>query len=51
MDTVKLSEKEVSETLTDEDYIIVAKSDGSIRKIQATVIKEYIDSEILGGAS
>lgn len=49
--TIPLAGKEISDTITEEDYIIVAKSDNTIRKISAKTVKTYVEEDILGGAS
>lgn len=47
---VKLSEKEITTTLNDADYMIIIQ-DGAVRRVLVSKIKEYLDNEILGGAS
>lgn len=49
MAEIPLAQKEVTENLSDEDYIVVAKADETIRKVQVSVLKTHIVSDILGG--
>lgn len=50
-ETIKLSNKDTVTTITDNDYITIVTSAGNVRRLQASVLKEYIESDILGGSS
>lgn len=50
-DTMPLASVEETDNLETGDYVIVAKADDSIRKLSALHLKDYMESDILGGAS
>lgn len=50
-DTIKLSEKETTETIVDDDYLVLVTSDGNVRKLKSSTLKEYVEKDVLGGES
>lgn len=50
-DTIKLSEKETTATVNDNDYVVIVTSTGNVRKLKSSILKEYVEKDVLGGES